>query len=249
MNSTTKPLVKAATAFAAAVAMLTLYALPASATITATTATILSGSSITIGSQTFGVGTPSCNDGQDNDQDGNTDYPADSGCASANDANERLSGAQTYVNPSVSGNYNDATDTFSGVALAFPSTELCVASSQCLTVTISDLGGAGGTLDPAAGTGDFDIAVRVDLDAAVGFSGLPANCAITPIPKPSGLATITTSNYDDTTGTATYEATGVAVPTTSGCGFIYGPVINSFLGLSSTSTADLEFFVDFNPVL
>jgi hypothetical protein len=211
------------------------------------TTTVLGGSTLTLnGSGTvFRIGTAACGDTTDNDADTLIDFPADTQCASAADANERLAGAQAYVAPKVNSTVtNAATNNISVAAngYVFPSSELCVNTTSCLTVTISAAAATTGTINPegptgaaADGTITLPINLRVDLDPAVGFPGLPAACAITGI-----TGTLNSANYNKTNGNATLANTApVNVPTTSGCGILYGPLINGALSLPTTANATL----------
>ena len=239
-------------ALGTALAVLVVLAQPASAAGVSNpgtfNATVLAGSSLTLsGGTAFAIGTRACADGVDNDLDGNIDA-ADGQCT-GNDNNERLAGTQNYVQPRV-------TTTVSGTGVVnlaiagyvFPSGEICVNALGvwCITATIAGDGATVGSIDPegptaAAGDGTISLPIdlRVELDAAVGFPGLAANCRILP-----ATATLTSNNYNKTTGNATLANTAaVSVPAVTGCGSFgllnYNTLINGQLGLPGTANATL----------
>ncbi|HEV7759688.1 MAG TPA: hypothetical protein VGO78_11885 [Acidimicrobiales bacterium] len=241
-------------ALGAALGMLIVLAQPAAAAGVSNPgnfgATVLAGSSLTLsGGTAFGIGVPACSDGVDNDLAGGTDFPADTSCTAANDANERLAGLQVYVQPKV----NTAVSGTGVINLAiagyvFPPGEICVAAigTWCLNATIAGDGATVGSINPegptaAAGDGTISLPVdlRVELDAVVGFPGLSANCRILP-----ATATLASANYNKTTGNATLtNGAAVAVPAVAGCGSFlglsYDTLINGQLGLPGTANASL----------
>lgn len=214
------------------------------------TATVLAGSSLTLsGGQVFGLGKPACNDGIDNDLVEGIDL-ADADCASANDANERLAGAQAYVAPKVNVSVTGAgVVNLAANGIVFPPGEVCVNTGigiWCLNATIAGSAATVGSIDPegptaaaADGTISLPVKMTVELDAVVGFPGLSANCRIIP-----GTATLVSSNYNKTNGNATLtNSAAVSVPAVAGCGsfgFInYDTTINGQLGLPGTANVSL----------
>jgi hypothetical protein len=237
-----------------AVAALTILAQPAMAVGVsnpgAFAATIQAGSSLTLsGGTAFGIGTPACSDGADNDLAGGTDFPADTSCASAVDANERLAGLQVYVAPRVNTTVaGSGAISLAAAGVVFPPGEVCTNTGLfgiwCLSATIVGDTAQVGTIDPegptaavADGTISLNMDVSVLLDAVTGFPGLGANCSIQP-----ANATVTSNNYNKSTGAATLTASGVAVPAVNNCGsFIlnYNSLINGQLVLPGTASMNM----------
>jgi hypothetical protein len=206
--------------------------------------TVQAGSSLTLASgAVFGIGTPACADGSDNDTDTLIDA-ADPECDATNDNNERVNGVQAYVQPRVNTTINAAgTINLAVAGYVFPASEICVniLGVQCLNATIAGDGATVGNINPegptpAAGDGTITLPVdlRVELDAVTGFIGLPGNCRILP-----ATATLTSNNYNKTNGNATLaNAVAVSVPAVTSCG-IYNALINGALGLPTTAVATL----------
>lgn len=114
------------------------------------TLTVLDGSSLTV-SNTSGdpiltvLLEPPCGDGADNDLDEAADYPADADCASAGDANERLSGSQAWDSPTIVLAIDAAgVITVDPADISFPQTEICPirynGSPWCLGETLIGTG-------------------------------------------------------------------------------------------------------------
>jgi hypothetical protein len=234
-------------AFGTALGVLLVLAQPASASVSnsgAFSSTVLAGSSLTLASgAVFDIGTPACSDGDDNDTDGLIDA-ADPQC-SGTDANERLAGNQAYVQPKVNTSINASGVINLAIAgYVFPPGEVCVnfLGLNCLNATIAGDGATVGSINPegptaaaADGTISLPVDLRVELDAVVGFAGLPANCRVLP-----GTATLTSANYNKTNGNATLaNAVAVSVPGVTSCG-IYNALINGALGLPTTAVATLN---------
>jgi hypothetical protein len=236
-----------------AVAALTILAQPAMAVGVsnpgAFAATIQAGSSLTLsGGTAFGIGTPACSDGADNDLDGNIDA-ADGQCVGT-DANERLAGNQAYVAPKVNTTVaGSGAISLAAAGVVFPPGEVCTNTGLfgiwCLQATIVGDTATVGTINPegptaAAGDGTISLGmdVSVQLDAVTGFPGLGANCSIQP-----ANATVASSNYNKTTGNATLTTSGVAVPAVNNCGgniiLNYNNLINSQLGLPGTASMNM----------
>jgi hypothetical protein len=186
-------------------------------------------------------GGPSCSDGTDDDHDGNADYPADTQCASAGDANERLSGAQTYA-PTVMPIEIDAAGVITGepTDLEHQQVENCVDLGSpngvwCMGVTFVGTGTTQTTqIDEVNDVITVSMPINIELDAVVGFSGLGANCRIGPV-----NAVLTADDYDTVTGHATLVASDVAVPAVTGCD-PYTAAINGYMQLPGSAVFSLN---------
>lgn len=182
--------------------------------------------------RTFSYNDPACSDGSDNDLDGSADYPTDTQCSSASDSNERLAGFQTYDPPTLPIEIDAAgAITFDPTDLEFPQSELCLSSAACLGVTAHGTGTTqSGQFDSEAQTVSLTLPLTLEIDNLIGFGDIGANCAIGPV-----TPTLVSDTYNTTTGATTFTATGVPVPTASGCGANYNSLIDSYAGLPGTA--------------
>lgn len=182
------------------------------------------------------VGSAACDDGMDNDLDGQFDLD-DPDCASSADANERLSGAQAYVASSLPINVDGAgAITFNASDLAVQARESCLAGPPdplCMSVKVTGVGtGQTGTI--SAGGMTIDLPVKLEFDDAVGYTGLGASCEIGPI-----TATYTAESYDEVTGQAMLTSLNNLVPAATNCG-PWTDGINAYLGLPGTGSSFLD---------
>ncbi|MGH9228882.1 MAG: hypothetical protein ACRD07_09160 [Acidimicrobiales bacterium] len=253
-------------AVAAATALIVTMAGPASADVSnpgTFEATILDGSTIALTAETFEVGTSACEDGKDNDFDGNTDHSSvsadpDAECDSVDDANERLDGVQTNPDATITFDVDaDGDITLDPADIVFPETELCTDLGfdvWCLGATIVGSGSSAfsGFIDPdgpsgvtGTGTISLPVVIQVDLRDTDGFPNFNDDCFIGPISM-----TLTSNDYNHTTGTATLSASSVDVPAvTMDCGsFIvdYNDAINDRLQLPDTEVA-VTLLTDVDP--
>lgn len=214
------------------------------------TTTVLTGSSLVLtnaaGTPTaqFDVGVAQCSDGRDNDVDGRTDTGSDPQCDSPTDANERVDGVQAYESPTWVMNVDaEGAITSDPASIDFQQIEECFSTGLavwCMGITIVGTGPTlTGTISPADGTLELELRVNVEVDGIVGFPGLSPSCQVGPI---SG--TLTSTDYDKTTGDATLTVADMAVPAVSGCGssglINYDSLINSTLSLPGQADVTFE---------
>jgi hypothetical protein len=195
------------------------------------TVTALTGSQLTLSSggsttQVFRVGTPACADGVDNDLDGSTDG-VDAQCDSTSDANERINGVQAFVAPTIPVDINAAGQiSFDPTELSFQAQEVCIATTACVAATVKGTGSEGsGTIDPETGAMSMSFTAQIDLDNAVGFGTLPADCHVGP-----AVTSLVATDYSETDGKSTLVKDDVAVAAVTSCGDLNSG-INSVLGL------------------
>lgn len=118
----------------------------------------------------------------------------------------------------------------SGIMLA--DTTLVAPIIGNVTVRFEPLSDATGTLNAVTGDATAGLSVRVRLINP----SLPPACAITPV---NIVLTIGADGdlvgipYSMDDGTASYVNNSFSVPATSGCGALFGPIINSQIGLPS----------------
>jgi hypothetical protein len=182
------------------------------------------------------IASVACDDGVDNDLDGTVDSGADAECDSAVDANERLDGVQVY-SPPVQPVDIDAAGamTYDPTEMVVPQREQCIdlGSVWCLGLRITGVGPSrSGSVESSAVL--FPTTIKIEIDALVGFAGLPANCEIGPID-----GTWVADNYDLVTGATHMVATDSEIPATTGCGD-WAAALDSFLGLPTLGDAVLE---------
>jgi hypothetical protein len=193
----------------------------------------LTGDGIT---SSFPLGTPACADGRDDDVDGLTDFGSDPQCDSAQDANERIDGVQAFVQGSWPVDIDaNGVITADPADFSYQQRESCVAVGSevwCLGVTFRGTGAVQtGSITTTSVT--IPASTVVELDAIVGFPGLPANCQIGPT---SG--TLSASSYNATTGETTLVMNDVSVAAVTTCGDYNAP-INANLGLPGESDSTL----------
>lgn len=171
-------------------------------------------------------GSPACDDQVDNDIDDLSDFGNDPDCASAVDANERLSGLQAYT-PTVIPIDIDGAGAITGdpTELVNQQSELCIylggsAGVWCLGVTLVGFGSSQtGTFNGSTNEITINLPLTMKLVGLVGFSGLPSTCEISPID-----ATFVGDDYNTTTGETTLRAIDVDVPAATGCGSYDGAI-------------------------
>ena len=204
---------------------------------------------------------PACSDGEDNDTDGATDFPADAQCTSALDNSELASGFQPKEDTTISGSI-----TASGAisvpqsGIYFPPAYIS-ASGAVLTATIQPTAAATGNLNPITGAATLSVSLRVKLEGSPSGVSLGNSCYIGPLnlplttgttsPPPPNLP-ITGVPYNADAGTATMVNNSFSVPGASGCGplGLANGSINTQLGLPAAAglnTARLEGVV--NPTI
>lgn len=207
--------------------------------------------SIAIGSTTAsyrGSDPPGCSDGVDdpNDTDDLVDFPSDPQCASTSDDSETKSGAQPRVAPKLVGTVTGSgaiSAPVSGVTLpVFYLENDAAGGDNVVTITPRATAAVTGTVAPDTGVLRLRLRLAVDLDA----SNLPGTCAIGSSTTPIDIAGLSTTNaggvaYSTTTGAATVVDNTYAVPRSSGCGFVAGP-IDDALGLPSPTGSNLATF-------
>lgn len=186
---------------------------------------------------TLDIGTPACQDGQDNDGDFYFDYPDDPDCASPLDANERLAGVQPYEPSTLP--LQVATDgviTSDPTGLDVQPWEFCPVGGDSPICFLQTAKGTGGAVTGSVGPSGLTLPwpTVIDIDASAGVTDLPADCHMGPI-----AATLTGSSYDEITGAATLTTPDVAVPAVTTCG-VWNDVINAYLGLPTVGDASVQ---------
>jgi len=197
---------------------------------------------------------PACSDGEDNDEDGAIDFPADPQCASASDNSELAGGNQPKEDTTISGTITAAGAVSvpqSGVY--FPPAYLA-SSGAVLTARIQPTAAATGSLNPLTGAANLNVTVRVKLEGSPSGVSLGDSCFIGPLAlavttgttnPPAPNTPISGAPYDADTGSAAMVNNSFSVPGASGCGplgLANGP-INDQLGLPAAggkNTARLE---------
>lgn len=212
------------------------------------TLTVLDGSTFTVtdlsGNPTSAFvlsSTAKCNDGIDNDVDGQIDYGADPECDSASDMSERVDGVQSPPGPvSVSIDIDAAGSiTADPSDFVMPQDETCVNTGTsgvwCMGVTLHGTGGVQtGSIDSESQQITLPMPMVIELDALAGFPGLDSDCHIGPI-----NSILVADNYNLTTGEAGLAVADSAVPAISGCGGDYDTLLNSFLSLPGQADIDV----------
>ncbi len=197
---------------------------------------------------------PACSDGEDNDEDGATDFPADAQCASAADNSELAGGNQPKEDTTISGSISaSGAVTIPQSGIYFPPAYL-EASGAVLTARIQPTGSGTGNLNPLTGAANLSISVRVKLEGSPSGIDLGGSCYIGPLAlavttgttsPPAPNTPISGTPYNADTGTAALVNNSFSVPGASGCGplgLANGP-INDELGLPAAAgknTARLE---------
>ncbi|MHB1137551.1 MAG: PKD domain-containing protein [Microthrixaceae bacterium] len=197
---------------------------------------------------------PACSDGEDNDEDGATDFPADAQCANAGDNSELAGGNQPKEDTTISGTISaSGAVTIPQSGIYFPPAYL-ESSGAVLTARIQPTGAGSGNLNPLTGLATMSISVRVKLEGSPSGVSLGDSCIIGPLNlavttgttnPPAPNTPITGVPYDADAGTATMVNNSFSVPAASGCGplgLANGP-INDELGLPAAggkNTARLE---------
>lgn len=192
MRRNKKGLKRLLLAFAVASTLLVVSSTP-SAALTNHTMTLQTGSVIAItGGRTFNlVGAPQCSDGINNDQDANTDFPADTDCTSAVDNNECQAGLQAVPAAPTLTFQDSGTGTLSNFVVTLPPADVCASTligQLCFRVGITvNTAGATGTLSSivpnvsahiTAGAFSFTVAVSTcGYKNPPGFSA--TNCKVT----------------------------------------------------------------------
>jgi PKD repeat protein len=201
---------------------------------------------------------PACSDGEDNDEDGGIDYPADPQCASAGDNSELAAGNQPKEDTTISGTISaNGAVTIPQSGIYFPPAYL-ESSGAVLTARIQATGAGTGNLNPLTGAANLSISVRVKLEGSPSGVSLGDSCIIGPLnlavttgttSPPAPNTPISGVPYDADAGTATMVNNSFSVPAASGCGplgLANGP-INDELGLPAAggkNTARLEGLVN-----
>jgi hypothetical protein len=180
-------------------------------------------------------GGPACADGRDNDVDGRADL-ADRGCAGADDANERVPGLQEHVPTTV-----PITVKPSGVIVVRP-TEMVVQQREycldagtgtpwCVGITLQGAGPARYGSIETDGILTLPLPITIAMEAVSGFpTGFGPDCVIPYIDSAF------TGPYDEATGVATLEVSGVPVDRAPDCGD-WTAQVNAALGLPATGTS------------
>lgn len=204
---------------------------------------------------------PACSDGEDNDEDGATDFPADPQCSAANDNSELASGLQPKEDTTIAGSIT-ATGAISvpQSGVYFPPAYI-EAQGSVITAAIQPTAAATGNLNPLTGVANVNVSVRVKLEGNPSGVSLGGSCFIGPITL--ALTTGTTSPpapntpisgvpYDASTGVATMVNNSFNVPGASGCGPLglgNGP-INDELGLPAAAGTNTAILVgSVNPII
>ena len=204
---------------------------------------------------------PACSDGEDNDEDGLTDFPADTQCTAANDNSELASGFQPKEDTTIAGSI-----TASGAisvpqsGVYFPPAYIS-AQGSVITATIQPTAAATGNLNPLTGVANVNVSVRVKLEGSPSGVSLGSSCFIGPITlalttgttsPPAPNTPITGVPYDASTGVATMVNNSFNVPGASGCGPLglgNGP-INDELGLPAAAGTNTAILVgSVNPII
>ena len=191
--------------------------------------------------------TAACADGEDNDDDGLTDFPADPQCSSATDNSEVASGFQPKEDTVFAGTIQpNGSVTIPQSGIYFPPAYLEAAGSV-ITAKIQPTANATGTLNPLTGVATVNASLQVKLEGSASGVSLGDNCRIGPLNLALTTGTsgsLTGVGYDADLGTATLVSSTFAVPGAAGCGplnLANGP-INDELGLPSpagNNTAEL----------
>ena len=204
---------------------------------------------------------PACSDGEDNDDDGATDYPADPGCTAANDNSELATGFQPKEDTVIAGSITSTgaiSVPQSGVY--FPPAYL-EASGAVITATIQPTAAATGNLNPLTGVANVNVSVRVKLEGSPSGVSLGSSCIIGPISlalttgttsPPAPNTPITGVPYDASTGVATMVNNSFSVPGASGCGplGLANGELNSQLGLPAASGTNTAILIgSVNPII
>jgi hypothetical protein len=101
-----------------------------------------------------------------------------------------------------------------------------------VTVRFEPLSDATGVLNALSGEATAALSVRVRLINP----SLPSGCSITPVDialTTGADGELAGTPYSMEFGTLTYVNNSFSVPATSGCGIIFGPIINTYIGLPS----------------
>lgn len=190
---------------------------------------------------------PACSDGEDNDEDGATDYPADAQCASPDDNSEVAPGGQPKEDITIAGSIdaNGAVNVPTS-GIYFPPAYI-EQGGDLLTARIQPTAAGTGSLNPMTGAATLSISLRIKLEGSPQGVSLGSSCIIGPFSLSLTTGTsgsLTGIGYNPDTGLATMVTNTFAVPAAGGCGplgLANGP-INDALGLpagAGTSKATL----------
>ncbi|NLA37361.1 MAG: PKD domain-containing protein, partial [Actinobacteria bacterium] len=190
---------------------------------------------------------PACSDGEDNDEDGATDYPADAQCAGPDDNSEVAPGGQPKEDITIAGSIdaNGAVNVPTS-GIYFPPAYI-EQGGDLLTARIQPTAAGTGSLNPMTGAATLSISLRIKLEGSPQGVSLGSSCIIGPFSLSLTTGTsgsLTGIGYNPDTGLATMVTNTFAVPAAGGCGplgLANGP-INDALGLpaaAGTSKATL----------
>ena len=133
--------------------------------------------------------------------------------------------------------------------IMFPDIVVSVPGLDDVTERFVPLGDAAGLLNPITRDSNILFSGRILLI----HPSLGDNCGIGPIDlmlttgASGGLMGVP---YDQTTGMAAYVENVFSVPRSDGCGFFYGPLIDSFAGLPSPSGQnEIQLMTQVDPIL